>query len=79
MTHGDASLPNFMASAEDFSGYIGCGRLGVADRYQDIAIAAPSIQSNFGSDAVPAFLKAYGLGAPDETRMRYYRTLDEFF
>ncbi|AMM86376.1 APH(3') family aminoglycoside O-phosphotransferase [Martelella sp. AD-3] len=79
VTHGDASMPNFMATAEGFSGYIDCGRLGVADRYQDIAIAVSSIQSNFGAEAVAGFLKSYGLSAPDAARMRYYRTLDEFF
>lgn len=76
--HGDASLPNIMALDGGFAGIIDCGRLGVADRWQDLAIACRSIRFNCGEAHVEAFLSAYG--APwDEARNRYYCTLDELF
>ena len=79
VTHGDACLPNFMADGPKFSGYIDCGRLGVADRHQDIALACGSIEHNFGEELVAEFLKAYGDFQPQEEKMAYYQLLDEFF
>ena len=78
VTHGDVSLPNLMAAGGTFTGFIDCGRLGVADRWQDLAIACRSLTYNCGRDHVSAFLDAYG--APwDEQRSRYYNALDELF
>ncbi|MBB2753803.1 UNVERIFIED_ORG: aminoglycoside 3'-phosphotransferase-2 [Rhizobium aethiopicum] len=79
VTHGDACLPNFVASAEGFSGYIDCSRLGVADRHQDIALACRSIAHNFGEALVQPFLDRYGLTMPDPARLHYFQLLDEFF
>lgn len=78
VTHGDASLPNLMADGSGFSGVIDVGRLGAADRWQDLAIACRSLIYNCGSEHVPPFLEAYGTGW-DEERYRYYCTLDELF
>jgi aminoglycoside 3'-phosphotransferase-2 len=78
VTHGDASLPNIMASDGRFAGIIDCGRLGVADRWQDLAIACRSIIYNCGQGHVAPFLAAYG-AAWDAQRYRYYCTLDELF
>ena len=79
VTQGDASLPKFIASEDGFSGYIDCSRLGVADRYQDIALVCRSIAHNFGKALVQPFLDRYGLTAPDPARLDYYQLLDEFF
>jgi len=79
VTHGDASLPNFMIDNGKFSGVVDCSRLGVADRYQDIAIAARSIDDNFGEKLVPVFLESYGIYEADKSRLYYYKLIDEFF
>jgi len=79
VTHGDASLPNFMADHGRFNGFIDCGRLGLADRYQDISRAIHSIRFNLGTAWVQPFFDLYGLSQPDTAKIQYYDVLEEFF
>jgi aminoglycoside 3'-phosphotransferase-2 len=79
VTRGDACMPNIMLDDEQFSAFVDCGRLGRADRYQDLALAARSIKANLGDEFVPAFFEAYGAPSPDERKLQFYRLLDEFF
>jgi len=77
-THGDYCLPNIILQGWKISGFIDWGRAGVADRYQDIALIARSIESNFGSEWVSVLFEAYGI-EPDHTKIHFYALLDEFF
>lgn len=80
-THGDYCLPNILIHAEQnvIAGFIDLGRAGIADRYQDIALAARSLAYNFGSQWVPLLFEAYGLDPVDHAKIAYYQLLDEFF
>jgi aminoglycoside phosphotransferase len=83
--HGDACLPNFLVDPEthEVTGMVDVGRLGVADRHLDLALAARSVSDTslnpaHGPAAAEAMLAAYGLPA-DPWRLDFYRLLDEFF
>ncbi|MCU6792104.1 aminoglycoside 3'-phosphotransferase [Paenibacillus sp. WQ 127069] len=78
-THGDYCLPNIIIDNDRFSGVIDWGRAGIADRYQDLALAARSITYNFGKKHVQHFLDEYGIKELDESKIYFYQLLDEFF
>lgn len=80
-THGDYCTPNVLVDPDTLAltGFIDWGRAGVADRYQDLALAARSIEYNFGGAWVKPFYDAYGIAHPDVAKGVYYRLLDEFF
>lgn len=78
VTHGDACLPNILAAGGRFSGIVDCARLGVSDRWQDLALACRSLEFNGGKEHVADFLAAYGAEF-DAERYAYYCALDEMF
>lgn len=65
-----------MGRAGGFAGHVDLARLGVADRWADLAIATYSISwdINFGRDFDELFFEVYGI-EPDHERMRIYREL----
>jgi aminoglycoside phosphotransferase len=79
-THGDYCLPNIILKDNAVSGFIDWGRAGVADRYQDLALAARSLRHNFGSEELVAlFFDAYGIKEVENNKVDFYILLDEFF
>nr|WP_283214530.1 APH(3') family aminoglycoside O-phosphotransferase [Sphingomonas sp. 3P27F8] len=79
VTHGDFSLGNLLLDEHgEVIGAIDLGRLGVADRYQDIAIFWQNL-ADYGSRAQAQFLAAIGVTDVDEQRLKFHRCLDELF
>lgn len=75
VAHGDACNPNFLfANDGGFVGYVDLGRLGVADRWADLAAAVLSLGWNFGPDLGGALLDGYGI-EPDPAKLGYYTAL----
>ncbi|GAA4425111.1 APH(3'') family aminoglycoside O-phosphotransferase [Georgenia halophila] len=80
--HGDLCLPNVMVDPETarVTGFVGVGRLGLADPYADIALLLASARETWpdddsarGADAV--FATRYGASL-DAGRRRFYQWLD---
>lgn len=76
VTHGDFTLSNIFVNP---AGLLDLGRLGIADRHQDIALVLRDIEGDFGAGWSDAFVTAYGIGAIDDTRITFFRLLDELF
>jgi aminoglycoside phosphotransferase len=81
LTHGDYCLPNVFLDPGDgrVTGFIDWGRAGIADRYQDLALAVRSLAYNFGPGWEPLLWEAYGIAEPDRAKIEFYQLLDEFF
>jgi aminoglycoside phosphotransferase len=70
LCHGSARLDNLIVDP-DVVGWVDVGRLRLADRHLDLAIAQRSVHRNFGPDAVFAFYEAYDVD-PDLVRLDHY-------
>lgn len=77
VTHGDFSLDNLLVVDGEVVGCIDLGRVGIADRWQDLAILWNSLEE-FGTDAAHAMLAAYGTPL-DQPKLDFHLRLDEFF
>lgn len=78
VAHGDFSLDNLLMCGGEVIGCIDTGRVGIADRYQDVAILWNCL-GEFGSDLQERLLMAYGLPDPDQSKLDFHLMLDELF
>ena len=73
--HGDACAPNTLINTNgEWVGHVDLERLGVSDRWADIAIAAWSTQWNYGPGWENLLYDSYGID-PDLEKIRFYRLL----
>jgi aminoglycoside 3'-phosphotransferase-2 len=79
VVHGDYSLANVLLDGDTIAGYLDVGRLGVADRYVDLAVAARDIANLISPHALGPFFDAYGIDQPELLKLDFYVLLDEFF
>ena len=79
VTHGDPCLSNLLIDGEYLSGLIDVGRLGLADRHADLALAHRSLTHAIGPEMAEHFLDMYGRGLVDAGKLEYYALLDELF
>ncbi|GFN34540.1 phosphotransferase [Tepidimicrobium xylanilyticum] len=69
----------FFRKDNRISGFIDLGRGGIADIYQDIALAVRSFKNKFKTDKyIDLFFEYLGI-EPDWERINYYILLDELF
>jgi aminoglycoside phosphotransferase len=72
--HGDFTPDNVVFTDDGrLSGVIDVGRLGVTDRYADLALMTRDLP------LADRFLARYGVPSPDPAKLAFYRLLDEFF
>lgn len=83
LVHGDFCLPNVLLTRSEgdlhVTGLIDCGRAGIGDRHQDLALAVRSLTCNFGPDTVAPFLAGYDGPRIDSRALEFFTVLDEFF
>lgn len=80
LTHGDASLPNFIWTPGRPVSLLDLGRFGLADPWQDLALFLRSAKFNHPHvDAAALLREHYPLDAVDEAACAFYRLMDEFF
>ncbi|MEZ4659167.1 MAG: APH(3') family aminoglycoside O-phosphotransferase [Caldilineaceae bacterium] len=79
LTHGDYCLPNIIVDSDSVTGFVDLGRMGVGDRYRDLALARRSLDYNGCTDLIPLFFQTYGLPTPDDQKLHLYQLIDEFF
>lgn len=73
--HGDACAPNTLVNSDgQWVGNVDMTRLGIADRWADLAIAAWSTQWNYGPGWENLLYDSYRIG-PDTKKIRFYRLL----
>lgn len=72
---GDPCAPNtLIADDGSFLAHVDLGRLGIADRWADLAAMTMSLEWNYSSYDEAVFWEAYGV-APDPVRIDFYRRL----
>jgi aminoglycoside 3'-phosphotransferase-1 len=77
--HGDYSLDNILLDDEfRVTGVIDLARLGVSDRYQDLAVMWNCLEE-LGHAVQRQFLEGYGINLPDERKLHFFLCLDECF
>jgi kanamycin kinase len=73
--HGDACAPNTLIDDHGhFLAIVDLGRLGIGDRWADLAVATYSLGWNYAGNWEAELLDAYGIDR-DEERIDYYRRL----
>lgn len=85
LSHGDFCLPNLLADADGALGFIDLGNCGIADPYQDIALALRSLRQNLAGvyggkprpPVKPQLLFDRLQLTPDWERLRYYTLLNQ--
>ncbi len=87
LSHGDFCLPNLIFQGERLSGYVDLGRMGIADKWRDIALCYRSLLHNYNGKFGGKQYEGYDpemlfeqLGiAPDWDKIKYYILMDELF
>lgn len=72
--HRDYCVPNVLFEGGRVSGYLDLVRLGVADRWADLAVATWSVTWDLGPGWEDRFLAAYGIRR-DRQKQAFYRLL----
>lgn len=83
VTHGDYSLDNVLIEREPSGAFtvVGCidvGRVGIADRYQDLAILWDCL-GEFDARLRERMISRYGITQVDERKLQFHLLLDECF
>lgn len=73
--HGDPCAPNTLIDDDGlFLAHVDLARLGVADRWADLAVLSMSFEWNYADYDEAVFWQAYGI-EPDPERIAFYRGL----
>lgn len=82
-THGNYNFSNIIVDSDSSVGFVDMKNAGIADRYQDIAVALEDINRIFDSQNfnlyTDIFLNEYGIDSVDIDKINFYILLNELF